>query len=437
MDEYAFGGYFQDGGSKGKSKEQLEKELREGKGKVQKTKKLPDGTIEITRADGSKVYAKGESGETINVANPKRQKVTKQTTNAAQYKKDICAKIKAGGYTAKQAAAAGWISAAQIPNFTGCENLKKSETDTSEFYELEEDPKKTTRRCECEKSDGTKYDPGMNEDGTCKDCEETITEDGSADINIRQQQQKDPEWWLQDTVNAGNAFGDLMGIKKQMPYEARVDLEEPRPTFLDPTRQLAANEEQTNAANQAAASFAGPQSLNARLRANNANASTNAANILSNINNQNVGIANQFEANQVGVRNQEQAMNQQMANRVYDKNVVANQQFQNAKSAGRDNVAQAYNTAVTNRYKTDALNQMYPNYQVSPGSGGRVAFTPTDKTASPTKPTKEIVDYIKELQAAGIDEDIIKELVKGQKKKGGSMFQHGGFIYTVFPAVTL
>ena len=298
-------------------------------------------------------------------------------------------------------------------------------------------PPEKKKRCECTKSDGTKYDPGMNEDGTCKDCEEEITEPGSPDINIRQQQQKDPEWWLQHTVNAGNAFGDLMGIKKQMPWEARVDLEEPRPTFLDPTRQLAANEEQTNAANQAAASFAGPQSLNARLRANNANASTNAANILSNINNQNVGIANQFEANQVGVRNQEQAMNQQMANRVYDKNVVANQQFQNAKSAGRDNVAQAYNTAVTNRWKTDALNQMYPNYQVSPGSGGRVAFTPTDKTASPIKPTKEIVDYIQELQTAGIDEDIIKELVKGQKKKGGSMFQHGGFIYTVFPAVTL
>jgi hypothetical protein len=126
-----------------------------------------------------------------------------------------------------------------------------------------------------------------------------------------------------------------------------------------------------------------------------------------------------------------------MANRVYDKNVIANQQFQNAKSAGRDAVAQAYNTAQTNRWKTDALNQMYPNYQVSPGSGGRVAYTPTDKTPNPIKPTADIVRYIQDLQTAGIDQDIIKELVKGQKKKGGAVFQHGGFIYTVFPAVTL
>ena len=70
-----------------------------------------------------------------------------------------------------------------------------------------------------------------------------------------------------------------------------------------------------------------------------------------------------------------------MANRVYDKNVIADQQFQNAKRAGRANMAQAYNTAVTNKWKTDALNQMYPDFQVSGASGGRLYADPTAKDA--------------------------------------------------------
>jgi hypothetical protein len=436
MPQKKYGGYYQNGGRPLTQAELEERRKKQTEIKKQKGKECPPGYIKL--ADGT--CGKGTISEGKAAKSTLGQGKAGTGAPNAAWRKTICDQLSKGVTPEALAAQNHGTVAGLKSQFADCIKKGKEATTTGkeevDFIQLEGDPEKK-KRCECEKSDGTKYDPGMNEDGTCKDCEETITEDGSSGMKMPKQPERNAEWWLQDTVNAGNAFGDLMGIKKQMPYEARVDLEEPRPTFLDPTRQLAANEEQTNAANQAAASFAGPQSLNARLRANNANASTNAANILSNINNQNVGIANQFEANQVGVRNQEQAMNQQMANRVYDKNVVANQQFQNAKSAGRDNVAQAYNTAVTNRYKTDALNQMYPNYQVSPGSGGRVAFTPTDKTASPTKPTQEIVDYIQELQTAGIDQDIIKELVKGQKKKGGSMFQSGGFIYTVFPAVTL
>jgi hypothetical protein len=30
-------------------------------------------------------------------------------------------------------------------------------------------------------------------------------------------------------------------------------------------------------------------------------------------------------------------------------------------------------------WQTDALNQMYPNYKVSPGVGGRMDFNPTER----------------------------------------------------------
>jgi hypothetical protein len=283
--------------------------------------------------------------------------------------------------------------------------------------------------CECDRADGTVYDPGMNTDGSCKECEEIITEEG--DVVKPPAEKREPEWWLQDTVNTMGAFGDMMSAKKYMPWEARVDLEEPRPTFLDPTRELAAQSEQANIAAQAAASFAGPQALNARLSQTQGQGARAAADTLGRINNQNVNIANQFEANQVGVRNQENQMNQQIANRVYDKNVIANQQFDNAKRQGAANMRQAYNTAVTNRMKTDALNQMYPNYQTRPGVGGRVEYTPTDKTVDPGAKQATMGEELKELMSQGFSkESAEKYLLNKYKKKGGSTT---GYVYTDWP----
>ncbi len=292
-------------------------------------------------------------------------------------------------------------------------------------------------KCVCKKSDGTEYDPGKDENGNCNKCEEEIP--GDDGMSIETPPVREAEWWLQDTVNAAGAFGDLMSVRKQMPWEARVDLEEPRPTFLDPTRELAAQSEQANIASQATAQFAGPQALGARLSAIQGQGAAAAANTLSRINNQNVGIANQFEGQQVGIRNQEQMLNQQMANRVYDKNVIANQQFQNAKRAGRANVRQAYNTAVTNKWKTDALNQLYPDYQVSPSSGGRVYADPRAKTPQATQPEQTMEEYAA-TNAGKYDPAVFKQMLElkyGKKLGGPTMFQDGGYVYSVFPIVTL
>ena len=250
-------------------------------------------------------------------------------------------------------------------------------------------------------------------------------------------EKKPAEWWLQDNVNTMGAASDLASIKKYMPWEARVDLEEPRPTFLDPTRELGAQSEQANIAAQASASFAGAQGLGARNAASQGQGAAQAANTLSNINNQNVNIANQFEGTQVGIRNQESMLNQQMANRVFDKNTIANQQFDNAKLQGRQNLRNSYNTAVTNKWKTDALNQMYPNYQTRPGIGGRVEYTPTDKTLDTTKRKNSYADAKTECQDQGLSgADLtrcIDSYMKHNAQYGGESFEYGGYVYTVYP----
>jgi hypothetical protein len=118
-------------------------------------------------------------------------------------------------------------------------------------------------------------------------------------------------------------------------------------------------------------------------------------------------------------------------------------QFDNAKTAGRANMRQAYNTAVTNRAKTDALNQMYPNYQVDPSTGGMVNYTPTVKKADPGAEEKDMNDFAASIKnlSPKLQEIAFKKrfgkLGGEMYKMGGQIFEHGGFVYTVFPAVTL
>ena len=228
------------------------------------------------------------------------------------------------------------------------------------------------------------------------------------------------EWWLQDTIKTTGAFGDLMGVKKYMPWAPAVELQKPRPTFLDPTRELAANAEQANIQTQGMAQFAGPQALSARSASVQGQAAKNAADILSKYNNANVNIANQFELKGTDIANQESMLKQATAQRLYDQNTVANQQFDNAKLAMRNNLRNYYTNAITNKWQTDALNQMYPNYAVSPGVGGRMFFKPgnrqvTGKGTGTTMTQAEAYRQCRQMNPGATDQtNCVKNLMASQ-----------------------
>ena len=234
-------------------------------------------------------------------------------------------------------------------------------------------PPENKKKCPCQKSDGTEIEMAPNADGSCPPCVE------DKDIDVPG---KPASWWLQDTIKTTGAFGDMMGIKKYMPFAQNANLGTPRPTFLDPTRELGANAEQANIQTQGMAQFAGPQALSSRSASIQGQASKNAADILSKYNNANVNVANQFEMKANDIRNQNSMLNQATNQRLYDQNTVANQQFDNSKLAMRNNLRNQYTNAITNRWKTDALNQMYPNYAVDPSVGGEMAFQPTTRTVT-------------------------------------------------------
>jgi hypothetical protein len=441
--EMAYGGVpkYQPGG-KPLTGEELKKAAAEKQ--ARRVKEIEQGYEDI----GGGKFAKGTIEETagekkkFNVSKGSGKKQTKEEQEA--YLNGICQRMKTGDLQNQEVSdlVGKLFSAAFASRMAKCvtkTGAKKQDVDV--IQKEEETPEITTtttpgKKCQCpDPMDETKWvDVKCPEDGSEPECggEEEIV-----DEEYVQQPESNPKWWLQDTIGTMGAFGDLMGTKKYMPWEGRVDLEEPRPTFLDPTRELAAQSEQANIAAQASASFAGPQALGSRLSAIQGQGAGQAADTLSRINNQNVNIANQFEANQVGVRNQENMLNQQMANRVFDKNVIANQQFENAKRAGRAGLRTAYSTALTNRAKTDAMNQMYPNYQVDPSTGGLVNYTPTDKELTPGEDEQSAREFADSL--SGYTPEMQKLLFQQKygKRYGGQMFEHGGYVYSTYPMILL
>ena len=447
--EMAYGGVpkFDNGGGRQMTQAELEERRKTAKDvRKEKGKECPPGYTKL--ADGTCGKGNITQGEVSGKKAYDRSRAPSGGGSNPNLVSDLCRNMKTKGSrhygkTAEEVVAYAGLNKSAIATLKGCEVKAETKEETSEFLQLEpeETPTTTTttpgKKCQCpDPMDETKWiDVKCPEDGSEPDC--GGEEEEVVDEEYAQQPESNPKWWLQDTVNTMGAFGDLMGTKKYMPWEGRVDLEEPRPTFLDPTRELAAQSEQANIAAQASASFAGPQALGSRLSAIQGQGAGQAADTLSKINNQNVNIANQFEANQVGVRNQENMLNQQMANRVFDKNVIANQQFDNAKRAGRTGLRTAYNTALTNRAKTDAMNQMYPNYQVDPSTGGMVDYTPTDKTLDPGEDEQSARKFADSL--SGYTPEMQKLLFQQKygKRYGGQMFEHGGYVYSTYPMMLL
>jgi len=177
------------------------------------------------------------------------------------------------------------------------------------------------------------------------------------------------EWTTPDKLNFYGAMKDKSRIKKFMPWAPRVDLEVPTPTYLDPTRELGQQSEYANLMAQQLGQFAGPQTFASNMSGIQGTGAEQAANTLSRINNANVSASNQFAQNAANIRNQEQGINQQAAQRLYDQNTMASQQFLNAKIAADQNIRQAFGTGWKNASNLALTNAMYPQYDIDPRSG--------------------------------------------------------------------
>lgn len=152
-------------------------------------------------------------------------------------------------------------------------------------------------------------------------------------------------WSNPDKLNLLNSFINLAGVRKATPFEPTVKFQRPETRYIDPARALAANTEQYNAARQAAAMFAGPQS---RYSFNAGQFGKNAADIISQYGNQNVQLGNVAAAQDADITNKQIMYDAQRAKRLYDAGVIGEQQYQNAMKQARAGVLQAYGQGMKN-----------------------------------------------------------------------------------------
>jgi len=182
-------------------------------------------------------------------------------------------------------------------------------------------------------------------------------------------------WWMQDIVKMAGAAADFFDIRKYRPSLTTFNPYIPRPTFYDPSREIAAIQETAGIAGDVlGASGMSAQARGARLSQLQGTAAESIANVMGKYNNLNVGVANEFEYKKSDIINESSFKNAQFTKQYIDELNALNQNYDNAKRAARNNFTETYANAITNKAKAQVLNTLYPNYQIDPMSGGELSF---------------------------------------------------------------
>lgn len=291
---------------------------------------------------------------------------------------------------------------------------------------------------------GFEYNPEYEAEQQEQEENDTDTETEEKDVNIPVP--KYAPWWLQDTIKTAGAFGDLMGVKKYYPWAPKYNPSIPDPTFLDPTRSIAAQSEQARILGDTMSKITPSSSIAAsRLAGLQGELAKGAADTANQYDKANVEIANQFAPVQAEMSNKAQEYNLGQTKGLYDSNTLMNQQYDNSKRAMKQNLLNQYTSAMTNRWKTDAMNQMYPQYAVDPATGGRLDF----KGGKKQKPTvaKSYGDYYNEaFEITGDSEAASKYALLAWKQSQGedigggaeavmSMYGKHGGTFTIGPGM--
>lgn len=234
------------------------------------------------------------------------------------------------------------------------------------------------------------------------------------------------EFWLQDKLRGMQDLRNRFGIKKYMPRNFRVDPVITPPTFFSPERELAANEEAANAITTSLAAFAGPQALSARASQIQGTGAAKAADILSRYNNQNVDVANRDVLRRDALMSAAAEFNTKGLSDFYDKTVIANQAYDNAKRAMDENIVNTVNNAITNAAYTSNLNTLYPQFDINPATGGYINFdrekardiTKRQLSSEQTDYQNKVSTFSQIVRDTGVSPDVAFKAVFGNTSKG-------------------
>jgi len=195
----------------------------------------------------------------------------------------------------------------------------------------------------------------------------------------------DPEFWKQDMLKmqAINQRKRRLGL----PYQPTVENIDIDYVLEDPTRAVAAVNEQYGLATTANNMFSGPQAGSSRNLAFTGETMDNIANVVGGVQARNVSTVNTAGGYQQAML--DAATNREQRDRnvkLYDDTETVLQRYMDEKNFDREQYADAYSNALTNRANTFNLNSIQDYYQIDPTSGGMIgqfsskAFDPVQQT---------------------------------------------------------
>jgi len=280
------------------------------------------------------------------------------------------------------------------------------------LFEGEDEEEEEEEECNCKDGQVAKV-----VDGECICEEERITE----------LPPKEPaQWWLQDTVNTFGIAGDRGYLEKDLPYDPGVDIVAPLGRYKDPTKELADNQAMFNIGADTAAQFAGVQGLTSRTSQMAGNAALQATKINQRYNNENINLANTIERGAAEAYNKQSVADREVEKGIYDATALANANFNKERLGFRRARRNQFNTAVTNKWKTDAMNQMYPDYAVDPSVGGQMAHIPNYRNANPNSSSVTYASLLKQYKDQGMsDADAAKNAMNDFNSQRGNVASTG------------
>lgn len=212
-----------------------------------------------------------------------------------------------------------------------------------------------------------------------------------------------PEFFLQDKIK----LDALQRRQRDMflPYQPPVEDVNFGYVLEDPTRAIAALNEQYNIGAQAMGAFSGPQAMSSRLSGLSGKAAEQVANTIAGVNQRNVNTINKGE--QLGARF-EMLLDEAERNRktqLYDDTQLVLQNYMNEKNYDREQFADAYANAITNAVQANYLNQLQDYYNIRPSTGGLIEFI--NPAAFQKADYKSLKDTLTEIKELGVDLEAI------------------------------
>lgn len=235
-------------------------------------------------------------------------------------------------------------------------------------------------------------------------------------------------FFVQDVNSITNAFANLATIKKYHPVAFTYDPVIGRPVFYSPERQLQASQQAANISARAASSILPSGVAGSFLSGISGQAADRAADIVSNIHNANVGIANEYNQQLAGIMNQANAMNAAKLEDLYNKSVIANQQYDNAKRQAYEKLVSIYNSALDNMAKKSIINMVHlygSPYKVD--EYGRIVFDENYKAnITPTKPEDKVsafYNFYNNISAMGLSNETKNKMIEEYLKNNPDTYK--------------